>query len=472
MSWKKSVERRLLITIGACCSVLLLVMLLSTAVFVHLEQQSWENNRVTSLGEMASELIENRYQQLADLSLKYAKNDATYQYIEDASYDFVVSNLQLESLRNSRVVGILIQDHEGYFINSKSTLNVKFSNLMTDGLLDLPLQENDALYQQGVMTFHNQIYLFVRVPVTDSTGTALTNGAITLIREFDNEMMKDIGSDMGAFFNLEVVAPSLALKVFAHGFNNEATLMNVARERGKVRAHFSLYPTDNAYVLQGQIVFDQYQGGWTNLLWLIVIILVALSVAVYLMHYWLKQQITLPVQELVKHLGEKQSVADPYRPIISHREDEFGALSAQINRVFSQLYQQHTFNRVLFDAIGEAIVTVDFQGRLTFANPAAVSFFGLDESLLLQQRLDFLISNQTVDSPCATSMVRKITQHGEHIDLACQLRVLSNNEKVISTVICGHPMQLDDDTAMGAVFIIRIVKSHAVETKTASYSAA
>ncbi len=136
------------------------------------------------------------------------------------------------------------------------------------------------------------------------------------------------------------------------------------------------------------------------------------------------------------------------------------AIASGIERKWTQerLTQQREWLRVTLSSIGDAVITTDTQGRVTFLNPVAEALTGWSEADARGQQLElvFPICNEQTRRPVENPVAR-VLRENRAVGLANHTVLLARDgiEKPIDD--SAAPIQGEDGVTLGVVLVFRDV---------------
>jgi PAS domain S-box-containing protein len=139
-------------------------------------------------------------------------------------------------------------------------------------------------------------------------------------------------------------------------------------------------------------------------------------------------------------------------------ERELLAAKEALERKTQELQQQREWFEVTLSSIGDAVITADTAGRVSYLNPAAESMTGweLTEARGVPLEQVFRIVNEITHAP-AQSPVNKVLQTGKVIGLANHTALIAKNGTVISIEDSAAPIRDANGQVTGIVMVFHDV---------------
>jgi PAS domain S-box-containing protein len=131
------------------------------------------------------------------------------------------------------------------------------------------------------------------------------------------------------------------------------------------------------------------------------------------------------------------------------------------------MQERHWFD-VALSSIGDAVITADLEGRITFMNPVAESLTGWSRHEAAGQALDqvFRIVNEETKAPVENPALRAMRE-GTIFGLANHTVLITRDGREIAIDDSGAPIRSDAGELLGAVLVFRDVseRRHAEEAR-------
>jgi PAS domain S-box-containing protein len=129
-----------------------------------------------------------------------------------------------------------------------------------------------------------------------------------------------------------------------------------------------------------------------------------------------------------------------------------------LERRTQELIQQREWFRVTLASIGDAVITTDVQGRVTFLNPVAEEMTGWTVAEANGKPLDdvFRIVNEDTLEP-AVSPVAEVLRTGEVVGLANHTALVRRDHSSVAIEDSAAPIRAQDGTILGCVMVFHDV---------------
>jgi PAS domain S-box-containing protein len=139
-------------------------------------------------------------------------------------------------------------------------------------------------------------------------------------------------------------------------------------------------------------------------------------------------------------------------------EDELLADTDALQRKSEELQQQREWFEVTLSSIGDAVITTDVEGRVTFLNPAAEVMTGWSSAHAEGAPLEtvFRIVNEETREP-AENPIAKVLQTGKVSGLANHTALISKDGTLIAIEDSAAPIRDSSGQTIGAVMVFHDV---------------
>jgi len=140
-----------------------------------------------------------------------------------------------------------------------------------------------------------------------------------------------------------------------------------------------------------------------------------------------------------------------------------------VNKLYKKIdddkYIQQEWFRVTLSSIGDAVITTDMEGTVTFMNPVAEEITGFSEAESIGQPINQVmrIFNEITLGP-AEIPVDRVINEGIVVGLANHTGLISKKGETRSIADSAAPIKNDEDTMIGVVMVFRdITESSRIE---------
>ncbi|NWJ95981.1 MAG: DUF4118 domain-containing protein [Chloroflexi bacterium] len=135
--------------------------------------------------------------------------------------------------------------------------------------------------------------------------------------------------------------------------------------------------------------------------------------------------------------------------------------NSELNRrrqLEEDLYQQREFFAVALTSIGDAVITTDLEGRVTFMNKVAEKLTGWSQKEAEGRDSHEIFQLETTPaSPETLNLVAKVLQEGKIIELTNHTSLISRDGSKISIMDSAAPIRNEKNALLGAVLVFQNV---------------
>lgn len=431
----QSIEKRLTLMLSAC--VIFIFVTAAVVVMVTSLLEDREKEEITSLQfqRILHNLIEAQFEQLQLITDDYAFWDDTYSYIAVPNPHFLAANFSDNSMRNALLSAIYLQDKSGEF-KFASGIAAGGSNFQIENLLrSISPSRTDF----GVLVTGGKSYLYASQLVKDSEQLKETNGKLTLIRRVEPELSKQIGRALGIDVRSIVTVPPYVTARYSllDGFSLKTT--HIQREQEFTRALINGAIANGTMIpVDVTLIMPKLRSQLINPLFLLLPMLVAVGVIALVTLKVMRNHITQPVRLLSKALVEMES-PDQLGEKELGQFRELGALVVKFRRLYTQLQEQKQQFEDVFNTIQEVVVMLGSEGQIVFANASALGWFQTPTEELLGQKLDYLLTNLSDNSPSVSNWIYQMLEQNKPLDVCCSLRMTMRPDQTFVVWAVGYP---------------------------------
>ncbi|MFC1504079.1 EAL domain-containing protein [Spirochaetota bacterium] len=147
----------------------------------------------------------------------------------------------------------------------------------------------------------------------------------------------------------------------------------------------------------------------------------------------------------------------------------FGDITLE-RQMEDDLFHEKERVQVTLESIGEAVVTTDIRGRITYLNPAAVILVGLSDqkargmNIFEVLKLVNEISRVPIDNP-----IEKVMQSSSTVNIMEQVSLINHEGREISIEATASPIKNKEQRVIGIVLVMRNVSNIRKILKQISY---
>lgn len=450
MTKRNSMAWRLRHTMIIGTLLLMLTQLLITGGYIlWVSVNKQQHQQQQAAGALQQEL-QQRLQQLQQTTAQLASWDDTYIFVNNANLDYVTRQMSRERLSRAGLFAVLLVDTSGGLIFGNSSLDRHSVNPLVQATQrDLP---GDLQPAYGFARLGTRLLLFARHPVTDSDRTQPANANLIAFAELDLAQLKGLGM-------VDAPPPQLLLpagdEVRLHPLRGQWQLVTTSHDHhhpfllAQTRLHDQGGELPLSFVLKlpAQPLFV------VNPLWLVIPAVSGVVVIVAFFWWRAHRYMVVPLRAL----GRSMAAAKPGTTIDQspHLTSELIAMVDSLNTLLGALDSERCFNRRLLGSIGDLILSVDHQQRLTFANDAARRWLqlareplGLPLPLMVQ---DCSLEHQPQAVPMAR-WLRQLLIDQQPFTAEIWLRPAGASQQLWRGTISGQPLA----DQQGAVLLAKL----------------
>ena len=357
------------IIIGLCSAVVLLAITYGIFYWVFYGYvDTAERNQIDRDFEMVKTIMENEKENLNSILKDWAYWDDTYNFINDRNPTYVTVNLTEETLENLSLNMMLFVNQTGALVGfvdfglmdeQSAALAEKISqNNFYTGLLT-----NDEDVQTNLMILDGQPYLVAFGRVNTSSGNAVSNGSMVMVKIVDDEMtayIEDLTGVNVEFREAESMVVSSENQILKREFDGKPYLTTSRLELdgyGEKTILMTISRVEENY----SFVKNQFNLFMASF---IILLLLILSVDYFLVNrYFLKR-----IEKLILFTKEVGLKRDTTLSIEMDGRDELKTLAVSTNQMLREINQanQNLKSNITKRKINEAeILFLSYSDPLT-----------------------------------------------------------------------------------------------------------
>ncbi|TCI04559.1 EAL domain-containing protein [Corallincola luteus] len=305
----------------------------------------------------------------------------------------------------------------------------------------------------GMVQFdHAPMMLTIRAirPLDDANINGTTTGYLVFAERVDAQLLFRISQAMGYSVNLQPHQGPQKLQSL-----NDTQL---DRTQSSLWVTRTLYGLDHDTQFELSISMDRSlflfgAEGIERYLVITICSLLALLAALYL---FIRQYVAAPVASLTRQVNAIDADAEECQPIIVGKSREIKILGEKFNRLMDSLFKEKVRARTTLASIGEAVISTDSRGSITYLSPVAEKLLQLTQEQGVGLPIDKVL--QSVDG---MSLAPQIAMFADMPSATTQrsMRRLQIAGRSVSIEQTVSPLLGAADEITGAVLVLRDISS-------------
>ena len=357
IKWHHSIEKRLVIIFVFAMTLMFGIMTSISMYAAHNEKKEQEEKLVGKYLFIGLNLLGARVDSVAEMAKDYGYWNETFDFINTPNRNFVENSLDSDSIKTRSLNGVIIHNNAG-----KALYRISSYDYITDSQLwslftDINSIESGVV-QRGVVFLQGRILVYVSQPVSDNSGSMLSNGRITLLREMTQRTLDEISSDLGESFSLINMHQSDAIERMVFGTDWRVEKSEILYTEKTLEATYSIFFSDQSRLpILAELVIERspfsIASQWRLLIPEFILLIVLSGVLVVV----LRATVTKPIKRLIAWLNQVNGseLAEDLRPYEYSQYGEISVLSNKFSEIYNNLYQQHQFSQLLLYSISDFI---------------------------------------------------------------------------------------------------------------------
>ena len=282
------------------------------------------------------------YNEIKRIVTDWAMWDDTYNFVQNLNEDYIISNLNEESVAVLGVDYIYIVDLDGNPVYSTGyNYEYRKQEEPSKELFSQLSKYNDIA---GIYaTDENKIFVFASTPITDSTGKKTSRGKLIMGYEFKEETLKKLSDKLGVQLTYAGVVAEQD-KVFD---------MKIAKDKVYNEFYISMV-NDKELVLKNRVNADIIVLGRKSVKKYGFALLVNLIILILIISYGMERLILSRLRKIERSVAEIVEKKDLSRRLKVSGNDQISSLKRKIN-VF--LHRIESMNKKLLDMATYDVMT-------------------------------------------------------------------------------------------------------------------
>ena len=455
------------------CILVTLIACLVGVFALNIERSFWQENLVEDYKNLAVTHFSAEFSDLNLATVKLAQNRVITEFMQASNIKKKSVLLDSEVQESHKFSTLIIQNAIGQFVYT----NTKSKTSSINGLKRLhephPQMVFTPLNNLGIDFIDGRIFMFVSVPIVEESSIRPI-GSVTTLREVNSELLRELSMKIGRDFSFHYTSAGMRLTQISYSHGYQVDLHRITNDDDSFDAEYKItLPDGRVQPANFVITFDlkPYQYFAPGYL----LFGVVLSVPLITLVLWLgfSTRVMTPMAKLIDYVTDEGTYnkARTDKTLSHELPEELKLIHHRFKKVYFNMSRQNQFSQVLVDAIGDIIITVDIEGKICYANPAARQWFNVCESILFGQPLELFTSNINHESPDVATWLYMSNVKKERIQCKAELVNIISKTFVYPADVIVQPiniLNLDSeaesvDGNSSTVVVIRIKETIPVE---------
>ena len=459
-------KRLLKAAVAINCFFATLIACLVGAFSLNIERNFWQENLVEDYKNLAVTHFSDEFKDLNLATEELAKNAVISEFIQVNHINKKHVSIDNEIQKSDQFSTLIIQNTIGQFVYT----NTKSKTSSINGLKRLHEPHTQMVFTPvknlGIDFIDGRIFMFVSVPIVGESSVRPT-GLGTMLREVNSELLRELSEKIGREFNFHYTSAGMRLTQISYSHGFKVDLHRITNGEHSFDAEYKItLPDGRVQPANFVITFDlkPYQHFDPRYL----LFGVALTVPLITFVLWLgfSTKVITPMAKLIDYVTDEGTYNEARVDTTSSHElpEELKLIHHRFKKVYFNMSRQNQFSQVLVDAIGDIIITVDIEGKICYANPAARQWFNVCESILFGQPLELFTSNINHESPDVATWLYTSNAYKERIQCEAELVNIISKTFVYPADVIVQPINILNsdsefesiDGSSSTVVVIRI----------------
>lgn len=451
-----SIRQSLKTSVVLTCVISVLLTVSTVWLAVSIERNQWRGEQIEEYKQLAVIQIGNEFSDLTRASRNLAENPDLYIATNENNQQKIKVLVEKSLLQSNGVDICITQDLSGRIIYSESHSEQRYLGDLRK--LHEPFDQKafPLIERTGIDFVDGRIFMFSSVVIGANENRPI--GLLTLFREVDTPILSRISKQLGKEFNFHYTSAGMRLTQISYNQDYNVDLYRVTDKNNGYEAEYQVTMADGR-VQPANFLIRFYDSKYTWFdpyrLALSAAFLIVLISAVIWVRFGVR--VVKPVKALTELMTNDKTHATQ-KIDDAHFPQELEQIYSKFQKVYLNMSQQNQFSQVLVDAIGDIIITVNLDGVICYANPAARQWFGVCETLLIGQPLELFTSNILSDTPDVATWLYRSNVTKERVSTNCHLVSLICKQYIYPADVIVQPIEVmkSNRDISSSVVVIRI----------------
>ena len=455
-----SIRHSLRLTVVINCLVVTWVACIVATITLELEREHWKNSLIEQYQDLAMTHISNEFWSLEADTQRLLKESAIEQFIRDGeNRDLAIEHGQ-QFLKSSHASTIIVQDRMGKFIHLDSEMNESFVKAFRD--LHEPDQQMifSPSSKLGIDFIDGRIFIFACISVLDEQKVRPA-GLVTVLQEVNADMLKRMSIKIGRPFSFHYTAAGMRLTQVSYDQGYSVSVDDVIKEQDGFRAEYRVTMSDGRVQPANFVItFDSDNYEIVDPRYLLLGLVFGIPLVSLTLWVVFSRNVVKPVSHLIDYITDESTYNRDQEDKLSLDElpEEMRLIYSRFKKVYINMSRQNQFSQVLVGAIGDIIITVDKEGCICYANPAAREWFDVEETLLIGQPLELFTSNINHETPDVATWLYTSNIKKQRLTCRAELVNIISKTNIYPSDVIVQPIdsEVSTEDVSTSVVVIRV----------------
>ncbi|MFM2587074.1 PAS domain-containing protein [Vibrio sp. TBV020] len=461
MTKRYSIDKAMRYSIAFLALVIAVVAGLAASMSIAEERQFWKTEITSNYRHYIATLVRQEFTSLRDIVDDAAQTLASYERPQ-TEYEFE-AKLTNQYLHNKNLSGALILDIDGNEVFSKTVIASRVFNLMKERFVSVSGIPFESREDFGMVFVEGRIFLY-STRVVQSLQSK--QGNVTMFAEVTSEMLAKHSQAIGLNFDIQYTSASHRVVKVSYANGIDINIISTTESSSSLKVEYQvtfsggiLQPASFVlYVPMSKPMLDQ---------WVLPVSILFFVLAAVLGIWIIIRQILIQPSLDFAQLITREPNQEEIERIEKKLPLELERVYSQFKELYEDIERQRRFSDLLVEAIGDAIITVNWDGEIDYINPAAVNWIGFSEVELVGSPLEMYISTRNDASSGVASWIYQTNMYKRRIETKAKLTVLGNVSQCFDTDVICQPIDLKQTVnSSTAVIVIRVNKVHECDYRT------
>ena len=451
-----SIRSTLQTTMMVHCVALSVLISIGAYFLLGLEREYWTEKQLIEFQNITSQQLNSEFEFLVASTKQIGKEIESSVSEHQNPLDVIPSIMTPELLKETLMTSAFVQDGAGRFITTSTFLEPQIEEHLEE------LHQSINGMNLGLQTDFGFDYVNGRIFAYAKTIHTVNQKAFFVIglRELSPKFLREFSKRMGKRMKLNYLYPGLRVTQVSHRDGIVVNLVSVENSDEGTVAEFMIeaaYNSPKPVSFKIHLPKDSEVVTTTRILLIFLIFLVPVSSMI--VWYVINIKILKPGHSLLKQLSNTETlIADTKKPNAYGRYPiEYQNIYTAFKSVYSSMQNRNHFNELLVDAIGDIIITVNREGVIDYANPAAEHWMQASTSQLIGKPLNLLIANIDSEAPDVNNWLHRANKDKKRTETSAIIASLLVGDTIFTADVICQPLDWnEEDGTATAVIVVRV----------------
>ncbi len=405
------------------------------------EREFWHKQTAVNYRVQISSILHQEFLNLSRDLERYAYSNVTYGFVKYTREQNLQRMFSGPHLHERNLSSILLVGPAGENIFANSIVSPRLQSLLHDRFLPIQGVPYKVNADYGLVFLEGRIFAYQHKLITNASGQS-DKGSLVGFREITAEMLQQKSSEMGLEFSIQYTSAGKRVVKVSYKQDINVVIANLAQASNSMVYEFQVTYSGGQRQPASFVIYAPLNEGVPSQNVVPIAIFMFIIAAVISIWMIIRQFVIQPSLSFARmitdseHFSKKQET-ERKLPL------ELDMVYKQFRSLYDDIDRQSRFSEQLLEAMGDVILTVNIDGDIEYANPAATKWFGFDESDLVGEPLEMYVYARGVLDSGVSSWLYRTNIEKERIETTAKLSVLNKTGVCFDCDVICQPIDLN-----------------------------